>query len=741
MTAGAPLLYLFKSSRRSLYRQQNLHLLAAERGTVAAVSWNRSWVAPDLYEEGGILPGARAVFVLTDRPYLLFVPIREGTIIDAKWDETSLRLRVALGTWMTPAHGDAEAFTRQLRAAHPANVPGERFVMRAALESPAEPCYDEREDEGWRAAIDQVLALSALSEDSGYSRAVFFRVGGVRTDGALQPARREPLPRDRPAELALRFHNPHLDEATLLEHSLRIVTADDALRVRGARQLLRHGESTLSLHAGSAGGAAELSLSVLPDPSQHTQLTLRFPGGAASPLPEEMARRSAADLTQALRRLYEVVARTLRVEPTEELAVLDAFEPVLPGEQRIAERRAVLLWANRREAEAYSLLRSLDPDLMEDEARFLFFRMTARRGAVSAAAGLVAQLDLAAEARLRQLLHELDAIEPPLLDRLVRELMTRVPDESDQQAIVEHVAHRLASPQLIAEIGQRLFLASGDAQRAYSFVEERRRALRESSPEMADILIELARAGASGGDLSQVVSHRIANLIGRGDVDEALARLRRAAQSLPRDERDRLFHRGADLLLERDRHEEAAGLLNDLSRQALETGDIDAASDAIERAMTIAASTGRPIPEWIRSTSGRVSRAVQELDGLREWRTAERERRAEQLRALLLNRRILIVGGLKRPAIAERIAELTGAEIEFGEHFRSEGDSLEALAGRIRQGRYAAVVFRWQLAGHDVSDALKGVCEQAGVPFLYARGGGALGVEQAVAMLVEGARS
>jgi hypothetical protein len=71
-------LYLFKAARRPLYRKENLHLLAAERGSIVEVAYNRSWVAPEYCEPGSIARGATAYFLLTDRPYAAFVPVCEG---------------------------------------------------------------------------------------------------------------------------------------------------------------------------------------------------------------------------------------------------------------------------------------------------------------------------------------------------------------------------------------------------------------------------------------------------------------------------------------------------------------------------------------------------------------------------------------------------------------------------------------------------------------------------------------
>jgi cytosine/adenosine deaminase-related metal-dependent hydrolase len=93
---------LFKSARRALYRQQNLQLLAAERGMIMELAWNRAWVAAEYSEAGSIERGAPVVFVLTDRPYALFVPIRAGEVVEARHDDVSVGLRVALGSSVRP---------------------------------------------------------------------------------------------------------------------------------------------------------------------------------------------------------------------------------------------------------------------------------------------------------------------------------------------------------------------------------------------------------------------------------------------------------------------------------------------------------------------------------------------------------------------------------------------------------------------------------------------------------------
>src|SRR5690606_16010530 len=60
-------LYLFKAARRPLYRKENLQLLAAERGSVVDVWYNRARVAPELWGEGRVTPGTRVVLVFAWR--------------------------------------------------------------------------------------------------------------------------------------------------------------------------------------------------------------------------------------------------------------------------------------------------------------------------------------------------------------------------------------------------------------------------------------------------------------------------------------------------------------------------------------------------------------------------------------------------------------------------------------------------------------------------------------------------
>ncbi len=719
-----PAIYLFKSARRPLYRQQNLHLLAAERGTVVEVAWNRSWVAAEYFDEGTIARGDRAAFVLTERPYTTFAPVRAGEVVEARWEPLSLRLWVQLGTWIGAS--DRSGFARALRDAQNGDLPGEKFVAPRRDDTRLVAWFDEDEDAGWKSAIDAALGIEGGEGERPYADSAFFRSAGLRVNGQLHAARREPLPRGVEAELLLRFHNPHMTDEALAALQLEAITSKDSLKAAAPADVPRDGESVVKLRA--TGPAPELTVQLSPNPAQHTALVLRFPAprteAAATRTSEAVSieRTALLDAWQATRGL---------VDPVRELRVAESFLRLLPDEHRIAERRAILLHDTGDATAAYDALRALDTERLDDAARFLLIAEHVRRGNVRAAAALLANVDLEEENRLDQLLKLLDEIQPPELDRFVRELMSRIPDGDDLHAILERVGRRLTSPELIADTAEHFFLHTGDQQEAWSFLQERRRTLRLSQPVIADAAIELAPDDDSG-DLFDLLEHRINNLAGTGRLDEAIARLKMAANRLSRAHRDRLHHRLADRLDEAGRTEEAAHLLVELAYDASRTGDLGDATDAIERARGLMAAAGGTAPEWLKEATARVEAAWRDVQALDEWRTSDRERRAEHVRARLKNSSILIVGGFEKPHYTEALVELTGAKVDVAESFRTESDDIAAYAGRIRSGRYGLVLLRIRFMGHSVSEAIRDACNSAGIRCEFVNTGGLRGLEDAL---------
>ncbi|HEX7050823.1 MAG TPA: hypothetical protein VF188_11515, partial [Longimicrobiales bacterium] len=187
-------IYVCKAARRPRYRHENLHLLAAERGRVVEAAYNPMWVAPELLEDDAAIPrGAPVVFLFTDRPYTRLVPVRQGEVLDVERAELMLRLRVLLRGWIGAPGGDVAAFTRAVREASGGEVPGEKFVFRKRDDVEFERFFDDREDEGWRRAVDAVLDMSRAAEGDPYRGSVFFRPLGLRAGDALHASRRVPL--------------------------------------------------------------------------------------------------------------------------------------------------------------------------------------------------------------------------------------------------------------------------------------------------------------------------------------------------------------------------------------------------------------------------------------------------------------------------------------------------------------------------------------------------------------------
>jgi len=837
---GLPDLYLFKAARRPLYRKENLHLLAAERGSVVEVAYNRTWVAPELYEPDAIPRGTRVYILFTDRPYELFVPVRQGEVLEAAWDELMLRLRIVLGNWIgvggdvaaaaPPAHatnGDRadvasgpdvapdespglaalRAFTAVVRAATPARLlPREKFVAPKLDDLRFTAYFDARAEDGWRRAVDNVLAMSRHSQEDPYGRCVFFRPLGLWVNGEAHPDRRPPLSPGRVATLRLGFYNPHLSEDDVAQHELRVLAPEDALAAAAPSRFPATGEVAVQLEV--RGPDPTLTVQIGPAPADHTSVTMRFAGArrdgrrdsvwavreAAVPygtggfgdatvlrLPGVTPGNAAVVASRAdILRLYDVVQRNAHMHPAAELNILDAFERLLQKEPRLTERRALLLAELGDTERAWHVLHTLDPDLLGDEARLLFFRLYATRNGTDGLFAYVESLDLLAEGRFPRFVEVLTGLSPPVLAGLVPELVQSLPAEQIRD-VIDRVATRLVSADAIAETARNLYLATDDAAWAYAFLEERRRTLHLGDRAVIEVLLELAEAGGRLDDVDDVpeeAARRIGNLIELDRIEEARAQLTRACRALRRGERERLYHRVADRLIRKRHYEAAAEALVELAREALRTGDLAEASEAVERAVGVwvegeldadgariaagvgagagnagnaarsggasgargvaahAIANGRAVatlPMWLADAVESVRTAWERCEALVEWRKDEEQRRREALRAKYAGKRILIAGGLRRPEWIERLRDLTGAEVDWAERYRDEGDDLDRFVERIRAGSYACVVHLLQKSGHEVQDRLKRVCEEAGVPFRPAASAGWRGVVEGVA--------
>lgn len=730
-------LYLFKAARRPRHLKENLNILAAERGSIVEVAYNHMWVAPEYFDEGSIRRGTKVYFVFSDRPYSLFVPVREGEVVAVARGELMLRIRVLLHSWVGVEDRDLADFTRLVKQTSPTRAPGQKFVLPKYDGVPFVSYYDEREDEGWRRAIENVLAMSTGSEDDPYRSSIFFRPLGLRVGDELHRARLLPVEAGSSASLALRFHNPHLGEPDVARSELRVLTSDDAVAESPGRFPLT-GDVEIPFEV--VGDDPELTVKIGPAPAEHTSITQRLvTHGHETRVQVETAPAGDVDRSELVA-LYDVVWRNARFEPGDDLDVLEAFQRLLPGEQRIAERRALLLAERGRDDDAYAILRELNPETLGDTARLLLFRLTLLRESDDGAMQRVASLELAAEGRFDAFLETLAALDLPVIGRLLPRLVNDV--SADQlPSLINRLGDRVRTPDAAAEVALALYVNSDDPTWAYTYLRARGQQLQTESPKMTEVLLELAAAGASirGDDeLFDDAARTITNLIAQDRIDEARGWLTKAADSLPRSDQDRLYHRIADRFVDKGRHDDAIAVLVERASKACEDGDLAEATEAVQRARGLWSSSpggrnGEPVPDWLLDEIRRVRLAWESCTDLVEWLKSDEARTRERLRNRYLNQRLLIAGGIRRQDWLERIQEMTGAKVDWAAAYRDEMDDLDAFAERIRNGHYLAVVHYWQKAGHEVGDRLAPACRAADVPWLQATSAGVRGVLEALA--------
>lgn len=739
--------YLFKAARRPTYRKENLHLLAEERGAILEFAWNRSWVSPDFFDHGAIARGRPVVFVFTDRPYTRFVPVRAGEVVSSEWDDLMLRLRVTLRNYVgLEDHVDIPQFTKQVKRAAGNDCPGGKFVAAKRDGVELVDYYDEQESDGWRIAVEELLAMSEESEDRPYRRSVFFRPAGLRVgDDELARARRVPLDPGAEATLVLEFHNPHLDEGAMADHALRLLAPDDALEVRTPDRVPARGMVELPVRALDDG---QLTIQVQPASGHHTHVIERFwvrrddAQGEEEPQPSVVA-EAAADYgviaadrrREELLAVYDFVCRNADFDPGDRIDLFERFATLLPGVQRIREEWALFCHRQGDDNAALRHLRRLDPERLEtDDARFVLFRLLLDSDEEHPA-HRVESLGLADEARFDRLLDELEALPSRVLARVVPELVEQLA-EDQARAVLARVGDRIEDPGALVRTAQHLYLVTDDADAAYRWLRDRYLALRLADPDVEGTILELAGyRGREDEDpeLGRIAGRHIINRVEVADADTAHDELLKVADALSPAERARLYQRVAHRLADRDASDRAAALMTDLAWRQLTDGDPTRATEAVTAARGFWASTGQAAPPAsLLECTEAVERAWEDCEPLNDWLRSERDRRREELRKRYLNRRILIAGGRQNTEWIDHLHDLTGADIDWCTAFRDETDDLDAYAERIRNGHYALVVHYLHKTGHQTGDVLKPACDKTGVAWVNAPTPGRRGLEEAV---------
>jgi hypothetical protein len=677
-------------------------------------------------------------------------------VVSAEWDDLMLRLRVSLRNHVGLDDMDVPRFTRLVKDAAPGRCPGDKFVGPKLDAAELVPFYDDREDEGWRRAVDEVLAMSAASEDDAYRRSVFFRPVGLRVgDDELARARRVPLEPGARATLVLQFHNPHLDDDALAGHRLRLLAPDDALRVTAPEAVPRDG--TVDVQVEPLAPDAQLTIQIGPAGGHHTHVVERFrvrsdaAGAADGVVAGDGAAAGAGAATghvadpdrrrDELLGVYDFVRRNATFEPGDRVDFFDRFAGLLPGEPRIREDWALFHLGEGAGAEALRILERLDPDeMVSDDARFALWSL--RVNGDDDPAARIEALGLTGEGRFPRLLDELAGLTPPLLARIVPPLVESLPDDQVRE-LMARVGDRIEAPAALARTAEAYYAVTDDGDAAYAWILGRYRALQLGDVAVGQAILDLAGTRArpeNDPELDHIAGHRVMNLVARGDLAEARRQLRVAGHVLGDTERRRLYRHVADRLADTGQSGrvghggqtgDAAEVMVELAWAELNDGLLDDATDAVTQARGLWARHGGDAPDWLRDCVAAIEAAWADLESLQEWRTSEEDRRRTLLRERWLNRRILIAGGQRNDEWVAHLQDLTGAEVDWCRAYRDETDDLRAYAQRLDNGYYDLVVHYLQKTGHGTAEVLRPAAEKGGVAWVDTRSGGRRGVVEA----------
>jgi hypothetical protein len=711
-------IYLFKAARRPQYRKENLHLLAEEHGTVLEFAYNRIWVAPEFFDEGSIRRGERVHVMFTERPYARFVPVRGGEVVSARWDDLMLRIRVALHAWEGVEEVPLDTFTRIVKQAAPEQVPGNKFVARKHDGVQIVPYFDEREEAGWRKAVQATLEMSRESGDDPYRSSVFFRRLGVQVGEEDYRPKRVVVAPGTDAKVRLSFFNPHLSEEDVAGYTLRALPSDDGIDVTAPHQIVRKGE--LEVGCTIHGGQPAVTIQIGPAPADHTHLVERFRTADDDGVPPAIAPVDAGARAAELLSIYDFVRRNCQFPAAaDEEDFFDKFRQLVPGNPRIVEEWG--LWAKQHgdAAKAYRLLREVDQEQLSESGRLALFELTLRHHADARAANMVEPLGLLEETPFQSLVDLLERQPPGILAGVAGDIAQQLTAEQ-MRDFLPRVGNRLESPQAIVAVGNCLAYAHTDATWAFNYVAARTNTLHLADIDVENFLLDLVATGeVSGGhdDVRDVLPRRISNLIETGKVDEARKRMSSSLHKLGSGAREKLCDDVVTRLLRRRMAGDAVDLLLEIGWHSLSEGELEAAADAVDRAGVICSAhePARDREGAVAECRDRVVRAYEESAELRDWRRSAQEARHERIRRHYKGRRILIAGGARHPDIQEKLEQIAGADIDWCQVQHTENMKVESYAEKCRNGYYAVVLYNVAHTGHSTGHILRPACEDGGV--------------------------
>ncbi|CAD7778061.1 MAG: hypothetical protein KBONHNOK_01092 [Candidatus Methanoperedenaceae archaeon GB50] len=172
--------YLFSSSYRERYRQDNINVLAHPPGFVMHFRYDRKWVDDKLLNDIDSLKGKEAIIVIVDSEkgnngvFPKFYPVRKAKIIKAELSGSVLHVYFELlPDWVDYTERDYDSLINSLK-----ERPKERkeylsgkFIVMDQLVQPVK--FSPR-TEAWESIIKKISVLES------YKRTLFFKLDAIR---------------------------------------------------------------------------------------------------------------------------------------------------------------------------------------------------------------------------------------------------------------------------------------------------------------------------------------------------------------------------------------------------------------------------------------------------------------------------------------------------------------------------------------------------------------------------------
>jgi len=692
------MLHLLKAGRVLQYRQQNVAMLSAPDGAEFTITYATRWLAPDVT----VAAGDDALVSMADSPYDTVVPARFVTVLSADHDHAGLTVCVAVGP-----HPVVE--TAVTAPPRPPGTTTPWFVWRTADDDIRAPRSDHEVRQAWRAAV------TALGATPTYAASTFARLSAVRDrhgrDRHRGDDRAVTISLDEVATAVLEVHSPSEPDRL---HTV-MVDSDPAGTVAGGISGER-ADAERHLHVpvrAITGGVHRVELSFSPDPLVSTRLefSLHAEVAASSDEPEpdgDHPARSQSDDDAAAEdrtgraRALALELRSRVLDANDRRAVL--YDHVLPSAPDDPVVRSLTAEAAFEATEYRTVVELLDdPGSYRRGDAYRRLLAGLHHGDPTDVAGLVTRIDLDDDVNVELLRKAL----PDLPD----EAIARVGAVFLEEVAGKEVTDRLLAPvfaRLGRDLAARVAIECGPADPDGWLARVLRRWPDPLSLPASVFDVALSwpvRHPALGPHVQDAVDRRLA----RGDVDDALGLLARAATVIPADTHVRA-RMGVAALLADDQPDEARRVLLDAASDTAGLGDPDLATALAFELRTRWPDGDDPAVD---TAIDRLRQVVRGMDDFHEWRDRALSSRMAAAREVLGDRTLhLIVGaGGPPPWFAGLRDGLAPAAVEWHDAGQADRTWIDAATPRN-----ALVVVPWYRTDRTLRTAL----QRAGVATVWA---------------------